>query len=325
MNGGLGNRPGVGLRDSQDLGAAFRRDVGVLLRQREQVCDDAGFGSAGTALLWCLPWDGKRSAVFATLDPWVVECCRRIRLIDEGGITARMAPTQAARVATSDAFTGNAGDPWTPINAKTNKSLTLPKDGFTYKRVADLLLNGDWAAPAAQIPQPGDGPDLRWYGRALVRGQGKTEGWHEREVPIDRRIGKRFAQRDEREALGKRAQEMITNAGVMRLGILKPALVTLWHEAEGRVEPALRRLEQRIDHEFFPVLWNTDADLTAWRTALKTWAQEILDAEISTVAETASRWRRISEATSQFDYGLHRKTHKDIKAMFLPLTTVSTP
>ena len=118
---------------------------------------------------------------------------------------------------------------------------------------------------------------------------------------------------------------MITAAGVMRLGILRPALLTLWGEAAGRVDPGLRQLEERIDDGFFPALWDADTDPARWREQLSGWAREILAAHSAAQAENASRWRRISLAHDRFDFGLHRKTHKELKNTFLPRVPVSVP
>jgi CRISPR system Cascade subunit CasA len=326
MNKGNGNRPGIGLRTGFDLGKKFRRDLEIVQKNRDNVILNHNYAKDGLALLWCMSWDGKSSLAKQTLDPWCIECCRRLRLVAENNrIRAKLTPNQVARVEMPETYKGNSGDPWTPIDRKANKSLTLSGSGFTYRRVADLLLSPDWEPAATQEILPGDDADLWWYGRALVRGQGKTEGWHERDIPIDRRLRNRFANRSEREELGKRAQEMITAAGVMRLGILKPALLTLWGEAAGRVDPGLRQLEERIDGGFFPALWEADADPARWREQLTGWAREILATHSAAQVENASRWRRISLAHDRFDFGLHRKTHKELKNTFLPRVPVSVP
>lgn len=226
-----------------------------------------------------------------------------------------MTSTQVARVCAPKELTGNVGDPWTPIGKASRnlgKSLTLPSTGFTYQRVAELLLSNDWVAPPTQRIHPDDTGDLHWYGRTLVRGQGKTEGWHEREVPIPSTLGKRFAVTAERERLAKIAIDMVELAKVMRLDVLKPALRSLWEDSEGRITDALIRLEQRIDEAFFPHLWEHPDHTDAWRSVLADTARTILDADIAIIPPNADRWRRISAAQARFGFLLRSKDHPKV-------------
>ncbi len=327
MNGGLGNRPGVGLRSGLDLGAAFRRDVAILLNARASLLARGFFRDDGIALLWCTAWDGSKSISWQELNPWAIECCRRIRLqAGSTGLIAVMAPTKVPRITTPDEYTGDSGDPWTPIQTTSGKSLTLPGIGFTYQKAAELLLPSAWEQPAAQQVQADDQTDLRWYGRALVRGQGKTEGWHEREIPIDPKIHQRFLKRDEREKLAKTAKSMVELTGVMRLNILKPALLALWEDADGPIAAALLRLEHQVDVAFFPHLWDHPDQLDPWRAALAGWAKTILDVDAATIAPMADRWKRISAADSRFNFCLHHKQHPAYNVFLpLPISEVSVP
>lgn len=321
MNGGLGNRPGIGIRAGLDLGAMFRRDVQVVLAARSTVLERGMFRDDGLALLWLKPWDGQRSVTCAELDPWVIECCRRVRLSVVGnGFVAVMASTKVARVEVSDDHAGNVGDPWTPIGRAVKnlgKSLTLPGMGFTYQRVAELLLSADWEVPPSQTIRPGDTGDLHWYGRALVRGQGKTEGWHDREVLIPATLRSRFATKSERDRLADTAKRMVECAGVMRLNILKPSLLVLWEDAEGRIADGLMRLEQGVDAAFFPHLWDHPDSSDAWRECLAGMAAGILEQDIPTLGPSADRWKRISAAQSRFHFLLRTKNHP-VAGIFLP-------
>jgi len=321
MNGGLGNRPGIGLIHGLDLGNAFRRDSAVLVEARTAVLERGSFRDDGLPLLWLAPWDGTQSLALSELDPWAIECCRRFRLTHQAGIIKTvMVATKVARVAVCDDHTGNVGDPWTPIGKASRnlgKSLTLPSAGFTYQRVVELLMATEWEAPPAQTIRADDAGDLRWYGRALVRGQGKTEGWHEREVPIDPKMRSRFIRPEERDRLAATAKTMIELAGVMRLGILKPALRTLWEDAAGRIDGALQRLEQQVDAAFFPHLWEHPDSDEAWRSRLRDLALAILEEDLAALGPNADRWKRICGATSRFDFLLGRKSHPKT-GIFLP-------
>jgi len=336
MNGGFGNRPGIGVRKGLDVATAFRRDLAVLLDAREAVLRRGLFLDDGIALLWCIPWDGMASIPWNTLDPWTVECCRRVRLLPtSSAFIAVMAPTTVARVAVPDNYTGNAGDPWTPVGRtgrNAGKGLTLPSTGFTYARVVDLLLSQDWEAPPAQGIRADDHGDLRWLGQTLVRGQGKTEGWHEREVPIPECLRSRFASPEGRDTLAQTAQHMVRLAAVMRLKILQPTLRALWDSennrkrkdpsgtADAMIGQGLSDLEARIDATFFDHLWDHPEDPDPWRERLATFARHILEDHSHRVNPSADRWRRIAKAEATFGYRMHNWPDKEY-GIFLPLAT----
>ena len=63
------------------------------------------------------------------LDPFYVEVCRRVRMRTDtnGDLHAVRATSKAARIE-SKALKGVTGDPWTPVNTKEGKSLTLAAD-----------------------------------------------------------------------------------------------------------------------------------------------------------------------------------------------------
>jgi hypothetical protein len=159
---------------------------------------------------------------------------------------------------------------------------------------------------------------------------GKTEGWHEREVPIPERLRSRFATADERDKLAKTAQTMVLLAGVMRLGILKPALRALWDSecnrtrkdasstADAMIQKGLTRLETAIDAAFFEHLWDHPDDADPWRQRLVTFAQAILDADCGRVGPAVDRWRRIAKAESVFKNRIHYREHPPF-GLFSPL------
>lgn len=142
MNGGFGNRPGVATAPADRPGLRFRRDLTICLDTYEDARERCAFAEEGVPLLWCLPWDGTRPLPWRACDPLAIEVARRIRLITENGrILARYGTSDQARVSGAEPFAGDVGDPWTPV-ADDGKSLTLGGDGFTYKKLADLLLSG---------------------------------------------------------------------------------------------------------------------------------------------------------------------------------------
>src|SRR5690606_28027650 len=81
MNGGFSSRPCVTYASGLSEAERFRRDVRILLEQRDALIEDYGFAQRGElGLIWCKPWDGTTSLAFDELDPFFIEICRRIRL-----------------------------------------------------------------------------------------------------------------------------------------------------------------------------------------------------------------------------------------------------
>ena len=192
MNGGLGCRPAFSITPSTSPGVHVRRDIAALMERREELLNDHDpfLTDDGVDLLWLKPWDGtKPEALSGRLDPFYIEICRRIRLCSNpnDGMHAIRATSKAARI-NSKSLKGITGDPWTPINRKDNKSLTLSRAGFSYRRTSEYL-STEWKQPVLLKPtaledsEPGP---MMLVARGMVRGQGKTEGYHERIIPLQR-------------------------------------------------------------------------------------------------------------------------------------------
>ena len=192
MNGGLGSRPAFSLTPSTRLGIHVRRDMEVLLERRDILLEHSLTREGGTALLWTLPWDGSKaeSMLLTDLDPFYIEVCRRIRVStgNDGRLRAIRATSKAARIE-AKALKGVTGDPWTPIDRGSGKSLTLAAGGFNYKRTVDYLVK--WDRPTLCIPtndEERSSDTMQLVARGMVRGQGKTEGYHERTIPIRQKM-----------------------------------------------------------------------------------------------------------------------------------------
>jgi CRISPR system Cascade subunit CasA len=309
MNGGLGNRPGIGFAKPQDLGDWFRTDVTALLASRDQVLT-FGFDDHGHPLLWCLPWTGKDALAMHQLDPWCVECSRRVRLVHrDNALILLQAPTEAARVDTPQEVAGNVGDPWTPVAKADGKALTLPAEGFSYRRVQELLFGHEWVLP---VTQQQSGNASSWVARTLVRGQGKTEGYHERIVPIGPRARRLLANPEAKADLAKLAKAYVQAVKDIRQYVLWPALKALAGKYSDPAEAPLTALEAAADERFFPHLWEQieaeaapDVALRDWHSFLRDRACALLMGVMRTAAPgSAMRWRRIAEAESRFSYGL---------------------
>lgn len=201
MNGGLGSRPGVGLSPSLRPGPAAKRDIEALAA----LCKDAKPSGAHNKklipLLWTIAWNGSKEDTIDglnTLHPLCVEICRRVRLQStDNGIKALKATSKAPRVNAKE-LTGDTGDPWTPVDINTGKSLTITARGFSRQRIAGVLTADPLRPPPMAIPTPAElaGGNLYLIARATARGQGRTEGYHERITPIGMRARAALAHPD---------------------------------------------------------------------------------------------------------------------------------
>jgi CRISPR system Cascade subunit CasA len=317
MNTGYGNRPCVSYAPSYNFGARFRRDVSILCRSRAQICNDNGYLSEnGIKLIWTVPWDGKASLSFDQLDPYFIEICRRIRLVEiNKKILAFFKTSKQYRILRSDEFSGNTGDPWTPV-AKNGKSLTIAAKGFSYEDVCKLLFSGEFKQSICQNLQSDDPNELSCIMQALARGKGITEGLHERYLPISSKVRSLLFNPQERLNLSSLAQRRIEEASNFRKEVLRIALFTFFQKgstdlkfSDSRAEyisKILKTFDESVDSIFFPFLWDhleTDPDLVkrTWTSCLKDIAWKILQEVIShTVSRSALYYKATSEAEKVF-------------------------
>jgi CRISPR system Cascade subunit CasA len=190
MNGGFASKPGVGVAAVGLHGARWARDITALLAHRARTVEERGLqGEDGLALVWLAPWDGLGSLSFSSLDPFYIEICRRIRLQTSGdAITSIGIGSKAARIAAKE-LNGLTGDAWTPIDVEGGKALTITEKGFSYKLVSELMFGNKFQAPVAHnLIQTASDKSLILIAQGITRGQGKTEGYHERRVPISPKV-----------------------------------------------------------------------------------------------------------------------------------------
>ena len=260
MNGGLGSRPAFSLAPQGGPGAHVRRDVRALL-------SDYPVSTGTRGLLWLLPWDGTSAERLLPnqLAPFYIEVCRRVRLRagEDGRLYAIRTSSKAARIEGKDAK-GRTGDPWTPHNPnRDGLPLTLAAGGFNYKRVTEYLIN--WERPDLLKPtaiEERSDETMQLVARAMVRGQGKTEGYFERVIPVrsrTRRAMLRRSGRDSVEDLGNLAQKRIERIGAVQR-ILSHAIQVFAARGDSDnvspehrrlAAPWLNRLDEFIDDRFF--------------------------------------------------------------------------
>ena len=268
MNGGLGNRPAFSLAPSAGgLGAHVRRDISALLEFRAGMLND-NFQypeQGGFALLWTLPWDGTEALQPSLLDILYIEVCRRIRLQRdvEGHLYGIRATSKTARVNGKD-LKGRTGDPWTPTNGKRDGlPLTMRAGGFGYKRITEYLT--EWRRPTLLHSTQSESRSyepIQLVARAIVRGQGKTEGYYERVIPIEVRGGRRSHNLDRLQLLGQLARDRIVEVRRVERILSHAIQVFAARGDHERIKPEhrelarawLNRLDEIVDSTFFEEL-----------------------------------------------------------------------
>jgi CRISPR system Cascade subunit CasA len=262
MNGGFSSRPCVAAAADVAFDVRFSRDVATWLGERDLLVDQHSYDAEGIALLWIAPWDGLQSLAVNALDPFFIEICRRVRFTTEdGALVMYSRATKVPRTAAKD-LKGATGDVWTPLK-KTGEALTVSREGFGYKRLAELLFSADWQQCPAQLVRAEDGHTPVLIARALVRGQGKTEGLHERVVPIPEKAKRFFASLEDRAEAGKLAAARVERVATMRNKVLKPALLVIAQGGPKKpnfedeaADVHIDAFEQRVDALFFAELFD---------------------------------------------------------------------
>lgn len=322
MNGGFASRPGIGVAAIGNCGQRWAADVRCLLAGRSEIAATQGLAAeAGACLLWLTPWSGADSLAIASLDPLYIEVCRRVRLFFLGGdLAARVAGSKVARVAAKDR-NGVTGDPWTPVDTAEAKALTVSSAGFEYKLTNELLSGSRYAHGAAwRLDGWPSGATLEVIARATVRGQGKTEGYHERRVPISPRL-RRLLAGSQRATVAAMAKRRIDSIAATRT-LLWSSLVLLFANGDGdqrnsaisdRANRFARPFEQREDTRFFDDLsLEAEAEEEA-RAALRVrWMDDLVHRAEAVLLEAFSagprsglqRYKAQSAALSRFHGGL---------------------
>ena len=194
MPSGYGNRPAFSLTPSVRPGAHFKHDLVSLVRCRPSVRAEFPMTDSGIALLWVIPWDGSKSEskLLSDMEPFYIEICRRVRLMEQSGkIVAARANSDARRIMDVKGLTG---DPWAPVSNNANPRGTPPAflgpRKFNYERLVDGLFSADWKQPlllSRATSGQSSGGDMQLVARGMARGEGGTEGYHERIIPLRHR------------------------------------------------------------------------------------------------------------------------------------------
>lgn len=315
MNGGFSSRPLVDLRPGPRWGGRFTRAVSMLLRRRDAVWErvDLFRPANGLALAWLRAWDDDGQLQLQELDPYFIEVCRRVRLVanSAGRIHGVARPAKKPRT-NAKAFLGNLGDPWVPIDlrASSPRALTVGDAGFDYRLTRRILFSQKETEPALAVrPLPGEETrDCELHLAALVRGQGRTDGFHERVIPLPRETVPYFDEalgpdpvddpddddggHEPPESLADLSRSMVERAAAART-VLRQALVIFLQGPDNpdfRARPPfLTRFDRRVDDEFFGCLFAAPG--RGWERAHTGW-QVLLRDLTRQLAEEA--WMRLS-------------------------------
>jgi CRISPR system Cascade subunit CasA len=324
MNGGSSSRPGLGIDPPSGPGRRWLRDVRIALAGRASLVDDFKYAAAeGVGLLWLAPWDGKSAYTYASLDPFFIEICRRIRLVANGDqIKAIRTTSTGPRIAKGESKSrkGNTGDLWTPIEIAAGKSLGVSGTGFNYKRMVELLFGSNYKKPPAQIVgNEDDAEGLTVVARAIAGGQSTTDGYHERRIPISPKVRRRLIVRDTDE-LAATATQRVQDIAKMR-GLLWTATATLFENgtvkdkfsdsAKDKANIFSKPFEQAEDARFFDELnaeiESDDPDKVrlGWYLSMAEHAEVILRNAFDAGPRSGEqRYRARAAALSRFHGGL---------------------
>lgn len=317
MNGGFASRPALGVVPPGHWGSRWRRDIKALLESRTAIVQRNGLAEEGIGLVWPIPWDGSKSLTFSALDPFYIEICRRIRLTRDGPrIIARTTGSKVARIA-AKTLKGQTGDPWTPIDIGEAKALTITVQGFDYKLATELLFSsGKYRHPLAQALRKDDGEKgIVILAQGITRGKGKTEGYHERRIPISPKVRRLLLER-KLDQVAEVAEKRVQAIAQMRK-VLWSALATLFDNgaskdkfsdsASDRANTFSLPFEQNEDRRFFHDL---NAEMEAddpqetylhWLESLAKRAEAVLLGAFATGPRSGEqRYRARAKAMSRF-------------------------
>lgn len=335
MNGGMSSRVLVDRRPSRRWGPRIVRAIHMLLERRPDILrrtSDAVYRAAGgLALTWLRPWDTDVPLEMSELDPFFIEVCRRVRLrgAPDGQIMALARPSARPRTQ-SAALKGNLADPWVPIKMGKDEptALTVSSSGFDYRLARQILFDrAAFREPLALRELPGErGHDSEIHMVVLVRGQGKTEGLHERIIPLPHSVAPQmpFDEADvdgEENTLAELSERMVDAAGEARK-VLRQSILVYLHGPDNPkfnkpdAAAAITRYDRAIDEQYFGYLFGAVAAGAEeanrrWQELLVKEAKELARGVWATMAAPSARREKARAAAESVLFGGLRKRLPD--------------
>lgn len=279
MNGGSSSRCFVGCWPAAASGIRFRRDVSRLLQHRTRIAEEYGYGTTEShALMWTLPWDGTDAVGLEAIDPWFIDCSRRIRLQSaEQPLHARgqeqgyprhtcwIGRSKGQRIA-GQQLNGDTGDPWMPIRTKrtgqteTQTSLTLGEQGWSYRLLRDLLFSQEYKHGIAGKPDAmAENHSAVFLAGVLASGNCKTYGYREVQLSIPASVASIFDDAEAKAKLDELSSERVNLVQEMQRKALRPAICCLLQGApeqrldlkDNRVGPWMERFDTAVGNMYF--------------------------------------------------------------------------
>ena len=305
MPSGYGNRPAFSITPSTRPGVHVRRDIMAVLEHRQSIIEEYSYPPhGGIKLVWTVPWDGERaeSLLIDKMDPLYIEVCRRIRLRRENGnLVAVRANSVSRRIVDAKGLTG---DPWAPVGNTPNQRGTPPAflgpRRFGYERVVDGLMSPDWKPPYLLSPMSSErDKDMLLVARGMIRGEGRTSGYHERIIPLKPKMVRVFGRGADLQKLGDIARQRIEQVGIVK-NILRHAIATFAANGDsdfnahrnGKPSPNelaqtyANKLDEMVDDRFFDHLQQEfEADEGERDTIRKGWLRNGSDGVIDQASE----------------------------------------
>ena len=328
MNGGFSSRVLVDRRPGPRWGLRLVRAIRMLLARRNDVLRHAPGhyrSERGLALTWLRRWDTDAQLQMRELDPYFIEVCRRIRLRGTTDTSVRgwARPTGKPRV-NARLLKGNLGDPWVPIKRHGAAALTVSGSGFDYRLAHRILFDDqEFRPPLSLRAMPWErNSDSELHMAVLVRGQGKTEGLHERVIPLPQSCAAAFDSTskddDERPSLSALSEHMVKLAADVRTVLRQTVLVFLQgpDDPDFRkpdASPVLGKFDRTVDQRFFGHLFDSSwtgvdrADLE-WQRHLRGLAIRLARKEVwGRMTPPSSRREKARAASEAVLFGGLRK------------------
>lgn len=203
--------------------------------------------------------------------------------------------------------------------------MTVSGSGFTPELVTNLLFEDGYRLTPLHRPRPGEGPG--WFlASALVRGQGKTEGFHRLELPIPAKARMaliRPKEDDARKRAAECARQMLAQAKDGEVA-LKTAFTVLVEggpeqadfdrDAVKRwINAAMERYHQRWAQHYYPSLWRVfeqDCETVSadWRRWLVETTHQLLTEAAERLPLPSNRqYRALTQSQGALSRMLRRK------------------
>ena len=252
MNKGMGNRHQFSLAPQAANGAAnwhehIVRDASILANTHQEM-------SLADILLWTIPWDGEGQLSIEPLlrQPLYIEVARRLRMIQhpDHKLSALTATSKGTRIDLA-ATRGAVNDPWTLTAPQENgrKAVTVSTAGFDYRQLSNYLDPEVHTLPQLAMVHPTDTGPMTLVARALVRGQGKTEGYHEAVIPFAEKVTELFASPDGQKHLAQAVRIRVDEAGLIARA-LAHAVLTLMRNGDAQKKGKPSKHEGEIQRKY---------------------------------------------------------------------------